>query len=174
VERKLELRRMIGRFSGTSRLQYADHIEETGTELFRHVCELDLEGIIAKPKHSPYEREPARTSWYKIKNRSYSQMVGRHELFDDSSQTYTRAVRPKPSPADLLPDCAAGVSEVSRFSCLKFLGVSGVFDYAGLGRSSRYRACSCCLPRITKASASGLHLFGAEYPPRLSSVYASL
>jgi ATP-dependent DNA ligase len=37
---------------------------------------------IAKPKHSPYEREPARTSWYKIKNRSYSQMVGRHELFE--------------------------------------------------------------------------------------------
>ena len=82
VDRKLELRRMIGRFSRTSRLQYADHIEERGTELFRHVCELDLEGIVAKPKHSPYEREPARTSWYKIKNRSYSQMVGRHELFE--------------------------------------------------------------------------------------------
>ena len=29
---------------------------------------------------------------------------------------------------------AAGVSEVSRFSCMKFLGVSGVFDYAGLSR----------------------------------------
>ena len=36
VDRKLELRRMIGRFSRTSRLQYADHIEETGTELSRH------------------------------------------------------------------------------------------------------------------------------------------
>jgi hypothetical protein len=57
---------------------------------------------------------------------------------------------------------------------MKFLGVSGVFDYAGLNRSSRYRACSCCLPRITKASASGLTVYGAEYPPRLSSVYASL
>ena len=42
-----------------------------------------------------------------------------------------RAVRPGPSPADLLPDWAAGVSEVSRFSCMKFLGVPGVFDYAG-------------------------------------------
>ena len=62
VDRKLELRRMIGRFSRTSRLQYADYIEETGTELFRHVCKLDLEGIVAKPKHSPYEREPARPS----------------------------------------------------------------------------------------------------------------
>jgi len=78
----------------------------------------------------------------------------------------------------LPPSCdshlAAGVREVSRFSCMKFLGVPGVFDYAGLSRSSRYRACSCCLPRITRTSASGLHLFGAEYPPRLSSVYASL
>src|SRR5208282_1108665 len=54
---------------------------------------------------------------------------------------------------------------------MKFLGVSGVFDYAGPNKSSRYRACSCCLPRITKTSASGLHLFGAEYPPHLSSIY---
>jgi len=85
-----------------------------------------------------------------------------------------RAVRPKPSPAGLRPGWAAGVSEVSRFSCLKLLGVSGVFDYAGLSGNSRYRSRSCCLPRITKTSASGLHLFGAEYPPHLSSIYASL
>ena len=39
---------------------------------------------------------------------------------------------------------------------MKFLGVSGVFDYAGPNKSSRYRACSCCLPHITRASASGL------------------
>jgi len=39
--------------------------------------------------------------------------------------------------------------------------VSGVFDYAELNRSSRWRACSCCLPRISRASASGLHLFAA-------------
>src|SRR5947207_11943505 len=88
----------------------------------------------------------------------------------DSSQTYIRAVWPKPSPDVLRLTLAAGVCEVSRFSCMKFLGVSGVFDYAGLNRSSRYRACSCCLPCITKTSASGLHLFGAEYPPRLSSL----
>jgi len=50
----------------------------------------------------------------------------------------------------------AGISEVSRFSCMKFLGVPGVFDYAGLNRDSRYRPCSCCLPHIYTASASGL------------------
>jgi hypothetical protein len=49
-----------------------------------------------------------------------------------------------------------------------------VFDYAGLSRCSRYRACSCCLPHISRASASGLTVYGAEYPPRISSVYASL
>jgi len=49
---------------------------------------------------------------------------------------------------------AAGVSEVSRFSCMKFLGVPGVYDYAGLTRGSRYRPCSCCLPHISTASAS--------------------
>jgi hypothetical protein len=34
-----------------------------------------------------------------------------------------RAVRPKPSLADLPSVGTAGVSEVSRFSCMKFLGV---------------------------------------------------
>jgi hypothetical protein len=47
------------------------------------------------------------------------------------------AVRLLPSPTVLLPGFAAGVSEVSRFSCMKFLGVPGVFDYAGLSRNSR-------------------------------------
>jgi len=71
----------------------------------------------------------------------------------DSSQTCMRAVWPEPSPA-VLPGLAAGVPEVSRFSCMKFLGVSGVFDYAGLTRGSRYRPYSCCLPHISTASAS--------------------
>ena len=81
----------------------------------------------------------------------------------DPSQTYTRAVWPEPSPADL-QRFPAGVSEVSRFSCMKFLGVSEVFDYAGPNKGSRYRSGSCCLPRITRTSASGLHLFGALLP----------
>jgi hypothetical protein len=55
----------------------------------------------------------------------------------DSSETYTRAVRPKPSPAVLQLVLTAGISEVSRFSCMKFIGVSRVFDYAGLSRTSR-------------------------------------
>jgi hypothetical protein len=80
----------------------------------------------------------------------------------DSSQTYTRAVRPEPSPADLR--FSAGVSEVSRFSCMKFLGVPGVFDYAGLSKDSRYRPCAYCLPHMLTASASGLYVFAAQLP----------
>src|SRR5439155_6084095 len=75
-----------------------------------------------------------------------------------------RAVWPEPSPADLQPRMAASIFEVSRFSCMMFLGVSGVFDYAGLSRNSRYRPCPCCLPRIYTASASGLYLFAAQLP----------
>jgi hypothetical protein len=73
-------------------------------------------------------------------------------------------VRPKPSPAFLRLTFVAGIPEVSRFSCMKFLGVSGVFDYAGLNRNSRYRPGSCCLPCITRTSASELHLFEAQSP----------
>ena len=82
----------------------------------------------------------------------------------DSSVTCMRAVRPKPSLADLPSVETAGVSEVSRFSCMKFLGVPGVFDYAGLNRNSRYRSRTCCLPRMLTASASGLYIFAAQCP----------
>ena len=39
---------------------------------------LDLEGIVAKRKTDPYA---AGVSWFKIKNRLYSQMEGRGDLF---------------------------------------------------------------------------------------------
>jgi hypothetical protein len=74
----------------------------------------------------------------------------------DSSETYVRAVQRLPSPTDLLPGLAADASEVSRFSCMKFLGVPGVYDYAGPSRGSRCRPCSYCLPHMFKTSASGM------------------
>ena len=60
--------------------RYVDHIERNGTALFQRVCEMDLEGILAKHSLAPYTTE--RTTWFKIKNRNYSQMAGREELFD--------------------------------------------------------------------------------------------
>jgi len=78
-----------------------------------------------------------------------------------------RAVWPKPSPAVLRLTFAAGVCEVSRFSCMKFLGVQW-----GLRLRQTERELALSLPlmlpaAITRASASGLHLFGAQYPPHL-------
>jgi hypothetical protein len=63
------------------RLLYCDHVDGDGEKLFRLACEHDLEGIVAKHKGSQYlpDRE---TSWIKIRNRSYSQWIGREELFE--------------------------------------------------------------------------------------------
>ena len=85
----------------------------------------------------------------------------------DSSQTCARAVRPKPSPAVLRLTVAAGVSEVSRFSCMKFLGVPGAFDYAGPTRARaiaivRVAFRTCLLRRRPGCIFSQLNL-----PPRL-------
>jgi ATP-dependent DNA ligase len=55
-------------------------VEQYGTALFQRVCEMDLEGIVAKHSLAPYTTE--RTTWFKIKNRNYSQMAGREELFE--------------------------------------------------------------------------------------------
>jgi hypothetical protein len=80
TDRKQELRRLLSKAS--SRLQYVDHIHEHSTALFERVCKLDLEGIVAKHGYGPYVTEAQRTTWFKIKNRSYSQMAGREELFN--------------------------------------------------------------------------------------------
>ena len=49
--------------------------------VFRLACEHDLEGIVAKPKDSLYAPERG-TTWLKIRNRNYTQWVGREELFE--------------------------------------------------------------------------------------------
>ena len=78
IDRKQRLRSLIP--SRGERLLYCDHVEHHGERLFQLACEQDLEGIVAKRKFDPYlERH---TSWLKIRNRSYSQWVGREELFE--------------------------------------------------------------------------------------------
>jgi ATP-dependent DNA ligase len=79
TDRKQVLRRLILKVP-ESRISYVDHVEQHGTALFQRVCEMDLEGIVAKHSLAPYTTE--RTTWFKIKNRSYSQMQGREELFE--------------------------------------------------------------------------------------------
>src|SRR5581483_9973566 len=80
TDRKLELRRILG--STESSLMYADHVEQFGSALFQKACQLDLEGVVAKQKSAPYIASAERTTWFKIRNRRYSQWVGRHELFE--------------------------------------------------------------------------------------------
>ena len=81
IERKARLKRLLRR--KRSHVLYVDHIEVRGRDLFEKVCGLDLEGIVAKRKHSPYRAtEKPSAHWIKIKNRNYSQAEGREELFD--------------------------------------------------------------------------------------------
>jgi ATP-dependent DNA ligase len=61
-------------------------VEASGRALMAVVKEQDLEGIVATRKRDPYRRG---VRWWKIKNRSYSQAVGRSDLFNGA-----RARRP--------------------------------------------------------------------------------
>jgi bifunctional non-homologous end joining protein LigD len=78
TDRKQRLRQIIPKAG--ERLLYCDHIEAEGEQLFRLACEQDLEGIVAKRKGDPYL--PEHAEWVKIRNQSYSQWVGREELFE--------------------------------------------------------------------------------------------
>jgi bifunctional non-homologous end joining protein LigD len=80
-DRKQELRRLLARVTANP-LKYAEYIDGSGTALYERVCELDLEGIVAKHKHAPYVTEREHSTWFKIRNRGYSQMAGREELFE--------------------------------------------------------------------------------------------
>src|SRR5438874_3786698 len=81
LDRKQELRRLLAR-SVDSLLKYTEYIDGCGMALFQRVCELDLEGIVAKQKFGPYITERERSTWFKILNREYSQKDGREELFE--------------------------------------------------------------------------------------------
>jgi bifunctional non-homologous end joining protein LigD len=80
TERKRQLRSVMPRVD--SRLLFVDSLNTRGTALYREVCRRDLEDIVAKWRHGRYETDGISTSWLKIKNPNYSQMVGRHELFE--------------------------------------------------------------------------------------------
>src|SRR4029079_1635286 len=83
VKRKEVLRRVVP--AQPAPMLYADHFDSRGVDLFRSVCEMDLEGIVAKRKDGLYT--PEETSWVKIKNPHYSQAEGRHEFFEKRSAT---------------------------------------------------------------------------------------
>jgi bifunctional non-homologous end joining protein LigD len=82
VDRKQELRRLLARIPGACPVKYTDHVDGFGTALFQRVCEMDLEGIVAKHKFGPYVTEREHSTWFKILNREYSQKDGREEFFE--------------------------------------------------------------------------------------------
>lgn len=78
VERKAILHGLVP--LQPSRLLYVDHVVASGVDLFRAVCEQDIERVVAKRKDGVYD--PNTPTWVKIKNRQYSQAVNRHERFE--------------------------------------------------------------------------------------------
>jgi bifunctional non-homologous end joining protein LigD len=86
LDRKRELRRLLARSPADSLLKYTEYIDGCGMALFRRICELDLEGIVAKQKFGPYVKEREHSTWFKILNREYSQKDGREELFERERQ----------------------------------------------------------------------------------------
>jgi bifunctional non-homologous end joining protein LigD len=84
--RKRELKRFIP--DQPSALLYVDHIEEHGERLFHLACREDLEGIVAKLRNGAYDCQHA-TSWIKIKNPGYTQIVGREKLFEKRKPSAT-------------------------------------------------------------------------------------
>lgn len=76
LERKRLLRKLLRRPSRAA--LYLEHFA-SGTELFRAICDHDMEGVVAKQASAKYT--PEATTWVKIKNRQYSQAVGREDFF---------------------------------------------------------------------------------------------
>ena len=80
VERKQRLKALVR--STESRLLYADHVDAHGRGLFERACDLDLEGIVAKYRFGHYTADRESSTWFKIRNPQYSQMIDRAEHFE--------------------------------------------------------------------------------------------
>ncbi len=65
AERKKALKRILKPSDGG--IQYVEHIQADGQEMFSHACALGLEGIVSKKLNAPYKSGPFR-SWIKVKN----------------------------------------------------------------------------------------------------------
>jgi len=60
------------------------NLQHSEARFFELPCEPNLEGIICKPKTSPYP-----FTWIKVKNPNYSQAVGRREMLSVCSRGYS-------------------------------------------------------------------------------------
>jgi bifunctional non-homologous end joining protein LigD len=76
LERKRLLRKLLLR--RLKSVQYVDHFA-SGTDLFQVICHRDMEGVVAKRASAKYS--PVATTRVKIKNRQYTQAIGRQGVF---------------------------------------------------------------------------------------------
>ena len=65
VERKALLRKLLRKSLGG--IQFIEHTEGDGNEMFEAVCKLGLEGIVSKKLNAPYRSGSSR-AWIKVKN----------------------------------------------------------------------------------------------------------
>ena len=79
IERKRRLRKLVPQRDPY--LLYCDYLERDGIALFDQVCSHDLEGIVAKRRDGTYLPDSV-PDWLKIRNRHYSQRIGREKLFE--------------------------------------------------------------------------------------------
>jgi ATP-dependent DNA ligase len=72
----LERKKWLARLLTTARegLEYVEHLEGDGAEIFEHACKLKLEGIVSKRVDRPYQSGPSR-SWLKVKNRVHPAII---------------------------------------------------------------------------------------------------
>ena len=76
-ERKALLRKLLT--PNAHAVRYVEHVA-SGTDLFRIICDRDMERVVAKQASARYT--PEATTWVKIKNRQYSQAVAREDFFN--------------------------------------------------------------------------------------------
>lgn len=65
VDRKKRLARLLAKLKGG--IEYNDHLEGDGAEIFAAACRLGHEGIVAKRRDKPYESGRSHR-WIKVKN----------------------------------------------------------------------------------------------------------
>lgn len=90
IEQKRRLRELIDK-SGLLDVVCGKYVEGRGVELFREVCQRNLEGVVAKRKAGTYSTV---SGWLKIKNPNCTQSERRHELFESFKATPPRRQLP--------------------------------------------------------------------------------
>jgi bifunctional non-homologous end joining protein LigD len=73
IERREKLRTVIP-MGPRSAIQFSDHYQGEGAELFRQACAMGLEGIVSKRALSPYKSGPSKF-WLKTKNVVESELI---------------------------------------------------------------------------------------------------